>query len=302
MTFPLLDAELTPLLSLGLGGPILGIARWANRPRLAAFAACSLGCWGAAAWAAGQPPQGWLAPAGLAAAYVLTVTAIHFHDRIGRAVVHTRAVPAAFLALGPLFACIWALGFDHATQVEEFPFQDPPAAQVDSLPVLTDNSASTDRDRVIPLYLHESADESNLIRVEKRNAALYALSLIRTEAMEPHHNCHGWIFTGGRYWIRNEYVDSILADNGYQMVEKPRAGDLIIYRGDGGNMLHSGLVRVVDDRLVLIESKWGIMGRYVHPPAEQPYALTWTYYRSSRQGHLLNINDSSPGLATPISE
>src|SRR5262245_43887989 len=302
MSFPLPNPEFAPLFSLGLGAPVLGIARWANRPKLAAGVAVVLGLWGAAAWISGQPLQGWLAPAGLAAAYVLMVAAIHFRERIGRAVVHTRAVPAAFLAFGPLCACVWALGFDHATQVEEFPFQAPPAAVPESPPVPTIHFASTDRDRAIPLCTHEPADEGNLIRIEKRNAALYALSLIRTAPMESHHNCHGWIFTGGRFWVRNEHVDLILNDNGYQKVDKPRTGDLIIYRGDNGGMLHSGLVRVADDQLVLIESKWGVMGRYVHPPAEQPYALTWTCYRSPRHGHLLNINDSSPGLVTPSSE
>ena len=28
-------------------------------------------------------------------------------------------------------------------------------------------------------------------------------------------NCHGWVFTGGRYWIPIESVDTILNDNGY---------------------------------------------------------------------------------------
>lgn len=303
MAIPLPDANLTPLLSLGLGGPVLVTARWANRPKLAAVAAGFFAAWGAAAWAAGQPVQGWLAPAGLAAAYILIVAAIHVRERIGRNVLRSRLAPMAFMALGLLCAGLWTIGFDHATQVEDFPFQEPPTALAESPPVSTGSTASTDRDRTIPLYSHEPTDESNLIRIEKRNAVLYSLSLIRTAEMESNHNCHGWIFTGGRYWVRNEHVDSILSDNGYQKVEKPRAGDLIIYRGDDGKvMLHSGLVRLVDDQMVLVESKWGVMGRYIHPPAEQPYALTWTYYRSPRQGHLLSISESSPGLATPISE
>src|SRR5262245_11903610 len=109
MPIPLPDADLTPVLSLGLGAPILGIARWAKWPKSGAFLAGVFGCWGVAAWISGQPLQGWLAPAGLAAAYVLTVAAIHFRERIGRAIVHTRAMPAAFVALGPLLAAVWTV-------------------------------------------------------------------------------------------------------------------------------------------------------------------------------------------------
>ena len=38
------------------------------------------------------------------------------------------------------------------------------------------------------------------------------------------HNCHGWLFTGGRYWVAGDQVEDILADNGYAQV----------WEGDGG--------------------------------------------------------------------
>ena len=85
-------------------------------------------------------------------------------------------------------------------------------------------------------------------------------------------NCHGWVFTGGRYGVATEDVDAILADNGYQIVEEAREGDVIIYRDELGQVRHSGLVRFVGtDGLVLVESKWGSLGIYLHTPKEQPY-------------------------------
>jgi hypothetical protein len=294
MTIPLPDPEFAPLLSLGLGGPILGIARWLDRPQLAGLALVGLGSWGAAAFAAGQPTEAWLPPAGLTAVYLLAVIAIRLRPFISRALVSRSGLAGAFVLLGPLLACAWVIEFDRSTQSEEFvPHEMPPKVD-EPPPVLTNNTAHTDRDRIIPLYTRGPADENNLLRSEKYHANNYSLALIRTAAIEQDYNCHGWIFTGGRYWVRGEFVDSILNDNGYQRVDQPRQGDLVVYRAAEGNVLHSGLVRVADDSLILIESKWGTIGRYVHPPSEQPYSNCWTYYRSSRQGHLLNIGESSP--------
>ena len=40
-------------------------------------------------------------------------------------------------------------------------------------------------------------------------------ALIRTDEADVRYNCHGFVFTGGRYWIRGGYVEHILKDNGY---------------------------------------------------------------------------------------
>lgn len=101
--------------------------------------------------------------------------------------------------------------------------------------------------------------------------------------------CHGWTFCGGRYLISGPTVERILQENGYQRVEKPQAGDLVIYReGQEGLIVHSGLVKAVgEDGYVLVESKWGTHGRYLHEPSWQPYSQTFSYYHSERKRHLL---------------
>jgi hypothetical protein len=116
----------------------------------------------------------------------------------------------------------------------------------------------------------------------------HPFTLIRTTPPDPASNCHGWVFTGGRYWVRDSAVDQILADNGYHEVTEPRAGDLIVYRGASGEVAHTGVVRVAGD-LVLVEGKWGSMGCYLHAPDQYPYGYSWSFYRSPRRGHLLRL-------------
>jgi hypothetical protein len=102
-----------------------------------------------------------------------------------------------------------------------------------------------------------------------------------------HSNCHGWVFTGGRYWLSPQDAAIILKDNHYQAVTNPEPGDLAIYHDDAGNVLHSGIVRGKIDEDILIESKWGTLGVYLHLAQGCVYGSTVAYYHSGRQGHLL---------------
>ena len=113
-------------------------------------------------------------------------------------------------------------------------------------------------------------------------------TLIRTASPDPASNCHGWVFTGGRYWVNGNSVDQILVDNGYSEVTDPHAGDLIIYRGTAGEVAHTAVVRATGD-LVLVEGKWSCLGCYMHMPEQYPYRYGWTFYRSTRQGHVLRF-------------
>jgi hypothetical protein len=82
-------------------------------------------------------------------------------------------------------------------------------------------------------------------------------------------------------------------------VEEPKEGDLIVYYEDANltSILHSGVVRATGrDGFVLIESKWGVAGRFLHAPEAQPYSQHFAYVRSSREGHLLS------GLRPPASQ
>jgi hypothetical protein len=104
-------------------------------------------------------------------------------------------------------------------------------------------------------------------------------------------NCHGWVFTAGRYLIDGDAVDLILQDNGYQRVEAPQAGDLIVYRSSAqGAVAHTGVVRVAAPDLLLVESKWSELGVYLHRPEDYHprLGLAYDYYRSPRHGHLLH--------------
>src|SRR5262249_49733975 len=108
--------------------------------------------------------------------------------------------------------------------------------------------------------------------------------------------CHGWVFAMGQAWISGAAVDTILDDNGYASVDDPAVGDLVVYRDGTGKVLHSGIVRgVAGDERILVESKWGALGIYVHAAGHTGYADNFKFYRSKRQGHLLR------GLSRPPS-
>jgi hypothetical protein len=138
-----------------------------------------------------------------------------------------------------------------------------------------------------------AADEVAEVRMVRK----YGLQgrLLRTPPPSWGSNCHGWVFTGGRFGLEGGDVERILQDNGYQAVTTPQAGDLAIYRDRYGHIGHSAVVRAAEEGRVLLESKWGHLGRYLHRPEDYRPVLAWTYYRSPRHGHLLQgLNAPSP--------
>jgi len=127
----------------------------------------------------------------------------------------------------------------------------------------------------------------------------------------PHvsYSCHGWTFAEGRCHIPSDEVEKILHDNGYRRVEPPRVGDVIVYLDDQDRIIHSGVVRYRDKSgLVLVESKWDLLGRYLHRPENQPYSSRFAYYRSPRQNHTLRGTERLPrredrplrGISSPL--
>lgn len=114
----------------------------------------------------------------------------------------------------------------------------------------------------------------------------------------PQFNCHGFVFTAGRYVIEGADVPTILDDNGYKVVQKPQPGDVVVYRDTEGNVVHTGLVHSIGiDASILIESKWGSFARYIHAPLDQPYGQTPVYYHTARSSHHLLGLDSSASEA-----
>ena len=152
-------------------------------------------------------------------------------------------------------------------------------------------SALTDRSTAIPLVRSthrqvalnpEEVEQAFVTRLTKNHP------VSKTAPADPSYNCHGWVFTGGEYCLDGLDVERILVENGYDPVTAPRPGDLAIYRTPFGVLNHTALVRVVtEEGLVLVESKWGPLGRYLHPADKVEFAGVPTYHRSSRSGHLL---------------
>jgi hypothetical protein len=117
-----------------------------------------------------------------------------------------------------------------------------------------------------------------------------SLRLLRTSPPDGRSDCHGWVLTGGRWWVLGTDVEAILEDNGYSPVLEPGPGDLVVYRGDQAQVTHTGLVHATArDGPVLVESKWCWLGTYLHAPDGHPYGGRPTYYRSTRAGHELTM-------------
>ena len=134
----------------------------------------------------------------------------------------------------------------------------------------------TSKGRLVPVYRWRMAEGSDFTT----SGEAYANRRIERAGKDSRANCHGWVFTGGQYLLTKDCVETILADNDYQVVTQPRPGDVIVYRDAFNVILHTGLVQLaLDDGLVLIESKWGIDERYLHLPEDQVYSRLFKYYR-----------------------
>ena len=151
--------------------------------------------------------------------------------------------------------------------------------------------ALTDGNHPIKVYrLDQAADSEDADSPGDSYAVEYNGNMIQRAPAGPLANCHGWVFLDGQYLISGDAVQRILDDNGYEVVEEALAGDVIIYRDDNRNILHSGLVRgVLNDGSIIIESKWGVEGVFLHDPMDTPYSTNLEYYRSPRPTHRVKI-------------
>ena len=139
----------------------------------------------------------------------------------------------------------------------------------------------------LDLLLHclaRGVAESGLCRKQRLE-----VKLIQTDGPDVSYNCHGWVFTGGKGWVRGSNVARIIRDNGYQEVTSPAPGDIAVYRDHAGEVTHTAVVRgQMQDGTLLLESKWGKLGRYIHTEKGQPYAVhACTFYSTERGGHVL---------------
>lgn len=196
---------------------------------------------------------------------------------------------AVLLAAGGVWG-YEAWQFERCTQHR----MDETLAAMYSPPVNTapaDTTTATDRGTPIPLLAPtDPLPAGELTKMESTTEAVTSHTglFIRREPPKDDSNCHGWVFTGGRFHVGGRHVPTILTENGYSTVTQPAAGDLCIYHDPTGEVSHSGLVRaVLSDGSVLVESKWGRMGVYLHEADESAYGLKYTFHRSPRGGHLL---------------
>lgn len=128
----------------------------------------------------------------------------------------------------------------------------------------------------------------------------YEGRLIVAGGAEAASNCHGWVFTDGEFCVDGASVDAILHDNGYVQVDNPRPMDVVVYRDAEGVPVHTGIVKAKGRRgFVLVESKWGQLDVYWHTPEDQRYAEDWEYWRSDRDGHLLELRRETPPGTRP---
>lgn len=100
------------------------------------------------------------------------------------------------------------------------------------------------------------------------------------------YNCHGLTFAARRtcVWEPSE-IEKILEDDAYKEVQEVDVlpGDIIIYREDNGEIIHSGLVvqrpNEATFNLPLVLSKWGKGREYLHVSSQCPYNPRYRYYR-----------------------
>lgn len=305
-------------------GALCAVSLTCTSPRLGRFAALlqvllgamalAAGVFAALAMSAGQPLAIWGSAVAVVGLYLLVVVfpspvfarclfaaAQRMRHGVGR-----RAAILTVLGLCPLLA----LALVYAEMPALMDLTDDPAS-ADHLMLVEpagdlDSALTTDQGRSIRI-LNVPADVGKptpaLIASQDRLLTRLQLhdQVIHMPLGWQNTNCHGFVFTAGRYCIGGSQVDAILEDNGYQPVEAPRPEDVAVYRDAEGRVVHSGIVRgVASDGAVLVESKWGQAGRFVHRHDRQPYAdASCTFYRTARAGHLLRGAYPGPAATQP---
>lgn len=227
-------------------------------------------------------------------------------------VVASARKPALFASLvclgGVALAVYGVVGIDRAVEYAEF--KEFTFFQVMSTmpPVAPEPAAFAQSDcgSLIRLMIPANARELEDLR-EIEHSILMCLQwndcVIRRQPPGDSSNCHGWVFTGGQYWLTADEVERILEDNSYLPVREPRPGDLVIYRNRLGGVAHTAVIRAVcDDGVPIVEGKWGWMGVFLHRACDSCYGQEFSYFRSERDGHLLvGLPNAKPQVTTSLS-
>jgi hypothetical protein len=318
MPFPTPDFEPITLLILGIGLGLLGVALLltggpSRRLCLALGLAAALSA-GLAAWAPFPEPLVPLRSPLLALAVVSAACCAVASPHAPRLTTSALAVAgrhrtqgAALLGACPLllFGGFWLTEREGeepvpARRLVPFDAAAEPRQQEEHA-AWTDQGTRLTVLEVTPHAALPAAAAAEMCLLESQGLDL---RLIRTGPPDGRSNCHGWVYTGGRYFVEGREVATILRDNDYHIVSAPQAGDLVIYRDREGNIMHSAVVRgILDGGVVMLESKWGPLGRFLHRPEDYAFCDHWTYYRSPRAGHLLhNLGDAPPAAVAELTQ
>jgi hypothetical protein len=168
----------------------------------------------------------------------------------------------------------------------------------------TRETAVTDRGTLIEIRESTAPRAAEVVNdMESRLLASgsFRERVIRVGRADDRSNCHGWVFTGGRFVLRGVDVEVILNENNYYQESTPLPGDLVIYRGTpGGSITHTAVVQyATDGEPVLVRSKWGSLGIFTHAVDQSPYGTEFSFHRSPRGGHRLIISPISSGHSVP---
>ena len=174
---------------------------------------------------------------------------------------------------------------DESNQLFQLQFNRSPGVEDTSVHAVTD--AGT------PLHLMKSLEErtpadSALAERQYLSAMYQKETIIRRQPATDVSNCHGWVFTGGRYSLAKEDVERILTDNHYTTTKQAQVHDLVIYRDGNQSVTHTAMIcAVLVDGTILVEGKWGRLGVYIHDVHGSCYGDNFHYYHSPRVGHIV---------------
>lgn len=303
-----LSFSVASAVAVGVGVCGVGLLVFAPRGWLGRAAVAAVGLAGMSGVSALLTPElavplaGGGAVVGILAVLFSTASVRRFIGLCLKPLAHRRVVGAAALLAA---SGVWVYEAWRFDRVCEQRMNDTLEQAFESVPVGTSETntpAATDRGTPVPLLSPTAPlPPDEVAKLEATTVAVTSQlgEFIRREPPKDDSNCHGWVFTGGRFHLGGRYVPVILADNGYTPVSTPAPGDVCVYRGIADEVAHSGVVRaVLSDGTVLVESKWGRMGVYLHEADESAYGTKYTFYRSSRAGHLLNGLGSNSAAAS----
>jgi hypothetical protein len=301
----LVAAGLGLVLAGGLNLALGGRRAWLRVPATVAPAAAAVAVLAALTRAELAARAGYILAAVLLGAFLLGSDRLARRAAAALAFCRRPGPRWALVALGGVAVVVGSgIAFDAADQAET----NQTIAEFELLsaraPERRAGGAGAATDRGTPVVLKEPIQPraaAELVEPEEkilRNTG-HANRVIRRAEGADHTNCHGWVFTGGKFLLSPDDVELILKENGYAAVQEPQPGDLVVYR-QGKAVSHTAVVRyVAEGQPVLVEGKWGSLGVFLHPAEGSCYGTEFTFHRSPRQGHLLVGLGGSPGPAGP---